>query len=71
LLDVCQIFGTLIVDEQQAYDLNYFDDQPVLGIKGTLSVVELKVLRQRLQTGVPGVLIRWVDFTGIRAAKVR
>jgi len=51
LLEVCQIFGTLIGDEQQVYDLSYLDDQLVLGIKGTLSVVELKVLRQRLQEG--------------------
>jgi len=51
LLEVCQIFGTLIADEQQVYDLNYLDDQLVLGIKGTLSVVELKVLRQRLLAG--------------------
>lgn len=51
LIEVCQIFGTLIGDEQQVYDLNYLDDQLVLGIKGTLSVVELKVLRQRLQAG--------------------
>src|SRR6202049_3664517 len=51
LLEVCQIFGTLIAGEQQVYDLNYLDDQLVLGIKGTLSVVELKVLRQRLQAG--------------------
>ena len=51
LLEVCQIFGTLIGDEQQIYDLSYLDDQLVLGIKGTLSVVELKVLRQRLQAG--------------------
>src|SRR3954466_6897914 len=51
LLEVCQIFGTLIADEQQVYDLNYLDDQLVLGIKGTLSVVELKVLRQRLHAG--------------------
>src|SRR3984885_3799748 len=51
LLEVCQIFGTLIADEQQVYDLSYLDDQLVLGIKGTLSVVELKVLRQRLQAG--------------------
>jgi len=49
LLEVCQIFGTLIADEQKVYDLNYLDDQLVLGIKGTLSVVELKALRQRLQ----------------------
>jgi len=51
LLEVCQIFGTLIADEHQVYDLNYLDDQLVLGIKGTLSVVELKVLRQRLLAG--------------------
>lgn len=51
LVEVCQIFGTLIGDEQQIYDLNHLDDQLVLGIKGTLSVVELKVLRQRLQAG--------------------
>jgi DNA invertase Pin-like site-specific DNA recombinase len=51
LVEVCQIFGTLIGDEQQVYDLSYLDDQLVLGIKGTLSVVELKVLRQRMQAG--------------------
>ena len=51
LFEVCQIFGTLIGDEQQVYDLSYLDDQLVLGIKGTLSVVELKILRQRLQAG--------------------
>jgi DNA invertase Pin-like site-specific DNA recombinase len=51
LLEVCQIFGTLIADEQQVYELNNLDDQLVLGIKGTLSVVELKVLRQRLLAG--------------------
>ena len=51
LLEVCQVFDTLIADEQQVYDLNYLDDQLVLGIKGTLSVVELKILRQRMQAG--------------------
>jgi hypothetical protein len=44
-------FGTLITDEQQVYDLSYLDDQLVLGIKGTLSVVELKVIRQRMLAG--------------------
>jgi Resolvase, N terminal domain len=48
LLEVCQI---LIADEQQVYDLNNLDDQLVLGIKGTLSVVELKVIRQRMLAG--------------------
>src|SRR5215510_12649723 len=51
LLEVCQIFGTLIAEEQQVYDLNNLDDQFVLCIKGTLSVVELKVIRQRMLAG--------------------
>lgn len=51
LLEVCQLFDTLIGDEEQIYDLSQLDDQLVLGIKGTLSVVELKVLRLRMQRG--------------------
>jgi DNA invertase Pin-like site-specific DNA recombinase len=51
LLEVCQIFGTLIADEEQIYDLSLMDDQLILGIKGTLSVVELKVLKMRLLQG--------------------
>src|SRR5215469_9769184 len=48
LFEVCQIFGTLIGDEQQVYDLSYLDDQLVLGITGTLSAGELKTLLQPL-----------------------
>jgi DNA invertase Pin-like site-specific DNA recombinase len=51
LLEVCQIFDTLIGDEQHVYDLGLLDDQLVLGIKGTLSVVELKVLKMRMVRG--------------------
>jgi DNA invertase Pin-like site-specific DNA recombinase len=51
LLEVCQIFDTLVGDEQKVYDLSSLDDQLVLGIKGTLSVVELKMLKFRLQQG--------------------
>jgi DNA invertase Pin-like site-specific DNA recombinase len=51
LLEVCQIFESLIGDEQQVYDVNLLDDQLVLGIKGTLSVVELKVLKMRMLRG--------------------
>jgi DNA invertase Pin-like site-specific DNA recombinase len=52
LLEVCQLFGTLIADAEQVYDLSLMDDQLVLGIKGTLSVVELNVLRMRLLAGM-------------------
>lgn len=51
LLEVCQIFNTLIGDEDHVYDLSQIDDQLVLGIKGTMSVVELKVLRMRMLRG--------------------
>ena len=51
LFEVCQIFNALIGDEEQVYDLNLLDDQLVLGIKGMLSVVELKVLQMRMLRG--------------------
>ena len=51
LMELCQIFDTLIADAENLYDLNRLDDQLVLGIKGTLSVVELKTLKFRLQQG--------------------
>lgn len=40
VFEVCPLFDTLIGDGQQVYDLNLMDDQLVMGIKGTLSVVE-------------------------------
>ena len=51
LMEVCQVFDTLAGDEEQIYDLSLMDDQLVVGIKATLSVVELKVLQQRLVQG--------------------
>lgn len=52
LLEVCQIFGTLIGDAEQIYDLALMDDQLVLGIEATLSIVERKVLKLRLLQGM-------------------
>ncbi len=54
LLELCQIFDTLLADAERVYDLSLLDDQLVLGIKGTLSVVELKTLRMRLHQGHGG-----------------
>ena len=51
LLEVCQIFNTLIGDEDNVYDLSLIDDQLMLGIKGTMSVVELKVIKMRMLRG--------------------
>src|SRR5260370_1243246 len=71
LLEVCQIFGTLIADEQQVYALNYLDDQLVLGIKATLSVVELNVLGPRLQAGQESKSPRGELFNSIPVGEVR
>lgn len=51
LFELCQVFDTLIADAEQIYDLATMNDQLVLGIKGTLSVVELKVIKNRLVQG--------------------
>jgi len=51
LMELCQLFNTLIGDEDTIYDPAHADDQLILGIKGTLSVAELNVLRQRMQRG--------------------
>jgi len=52
LLEVCNLFDTLISDGEQIYDCNCMDDQLILGIKGTISTVELKILQARLITGM-------------------
>ena len=51
LVELCQLFGTLLGDEETIYDMSCMDDQLVLGIKATMSVAELNVLRMRLAQG--------------------
>ncbi len=52
LFEVCGLFDTLIGDEEHVYDSNNIDDQMVLGIKATMSVVELKILKMRMLAGM-------------------
>jgi DNA invertase Pin-like site-specific DNA recombinase len=49
LLEFCQVTGTLIADADGIYDVRDFNDQLLLGFKGTMSAVELHVLAQRMQ----------------------
>ena len=51
LLEICGLFGTLVGDEDHLYDPNDMDDQLMLGIKGTLSKVELGILKMRMLAG--------------------
>jgi len=71
LVEVCQLFNTLIGDEQAVYDPGQFDDQLVLGIKGTISAAELNVLRMRLLQGKEAKARRGELFTTVAAGFIR
>ena len=51
LLEICSLTGTLIVDADGCYDPADFNDQLLLGLKGSLSQAELHFIRARLQGG--------------------
>ena len=51
LLEICKVCDTLIGDAEHVYDVNLTDDQLILGMKGTLSVMESSVLKSRLFQG--------------------
>lgn len=48
LLEFCGLINCLIVDEDAIYDPRQANDRLVLGMKGTMSEMELSVMRQRL-----------------------
>src|SRR6202166_2080847 len=47
LLEFCGLVGTLIVDEDGIYDPRLPNDRLLLGMKGTMSEMEVSVFRQR------------------------
>src|SRR5439155_12383061 len=51
LLEVCALFGTLLADQDGIYDANDANDRLLLGLKGTMSEVELTTMRNRLERG--------------------
>jgi DNA invertase Pin-like site-specific DNA recombinase len=51
LLELCALTCTLIIDEDGCYDPRDFNDQLLLGVKGTMSQAELHLIRARLQGG--------------------
>jgi DNA invertase Pin-like site-specific DNA recombinase len=51
LLELCAFTDTLIIDEDGCYSPADFNDQLLLGLKGTMSQAELHFLRGRLQGG--------------------
>ena len=47
LLEFCGLVGTIIIDEDGVYDPTSPNDRLLLGMKGTMSEMELSVFRQR------------------------
>jgi len=47
LIEFCGLVGTLIVDEDGVYEPRHPNDRLLLGMKGTMSELELSILRQR------------------------
>jgi DNA invertase Pin-like site-specific DNA recombinase len=47
LLEFCGLVGTVIIDEDGVYDPASPNDRLLLGMKGTMSEMELSVFRQR------------------------
>ena len=51
LVELCAFSGVLIIDEDGCYDPSNFNDQLLLGLKGTMSQAELHFIRSRLLGG--------------------
>lgn len=52
LLDLCALVDTLIADADGLYHPSVFNDRLLLGLKGTMSEVELHLIRSRLSGGL-------------------
>jgi DNA invertase Pin-like site-specific DNA recombinase len=53
LIEFCGLVGTIIVDEDGIYDPRHPNDRLLLGMKGTMSELELSLFRQRSQEAIP------------------
>ena len=51
LLEMCALFDTLIADADGLYDPSTYNDRLLLGLKGTMSEAELRILKARMHEG--------------------
>lgn len=51
LLELCALFGTLVIDEDGIYDMSDFNDRLLIGLKGTMGEAELHFLHARMIGG--------------------
>ena len=71
LIEFCGLVGTLIVDEDGIYDPRHPNDRLLLGMKGTMSELELSLFRQRSQEALKQKAKRGALILGVAAGYVR
>jgi excisionase family DNA binding protein len=76
LLEFCSVVGALLIDAQSVYDPTQIDDRLMLGMKGTISEMEVANFRQRAQAALEqkakrGELFRRVAIGYARTADNR
>jgi len=71
LIEFCGFVGTIIVDEDGIYDPRHPNDRLLLGMKGTMSELELSLFRQRSQEALKQKARRGALFLGVGAGYVR
>jgi DNA invertase Pin-like site-specific DNA recombinase len=67
LIEFCGLVGTVIVDEDGIYDPRHSNDRLLLGMKGTMSELELSLFRQRSQEALKQKARRGALFLGVAA----
>jgi DNA invertase Pin-like site-specific DNA recombinase len=51
LIELCSLAGALLADSDGVYDPNWYNDRLLLGLKGTMTEVELHLIKQRMASG--------------------
>lgn len=71
LIEFCGLVGTIIVDEDGVYDPRHPNDRLLLGMKGTMSELELSLFRQRSQEALKQKARRGALILGVAAGYVK
>jgi DNA invertase Pin-like site-specific DNA recombinase len=71
LIEVCGIFGTLLADQDGVYDAADPNDRLLLGLKGTISSVELQTMKNRLEKGKLNKALRGELFLDVPVGYVK
>src|SRR5215475_2293000 len=71
LIEFCGFVGTIIVDEDGIYDPRHPNDRLLLGMKGTMSELELSLFRQRSHEALKQKARRGALFLGVAAGYLK